>query len=113
MKENNSIDIINPTTGEEFGPIVSLIKVNNLDQALMIANEPDYSLHAGIFTNDLSKAQKAIKLLEFSGVMINDSSDYRFDAMPFGGYKYGGLGREGVKFAMEEMSQTKTVCFVN
>lgn len=98
---------------EVFGPIVSLIKVNNFEQALMIANEPDYSLHAGIFTNDLTKAQKAIKVLEFSGVMINDSSDYRFDAMPFGGYKYGGLGREGVKFAMEEMSQTKTVCFVN
>jgi len=98
---------------EVFGPIVSLIKVNHFEQALTLANEPDYSLHAGIFTNDLAKAQKAIKALEFSGVMINDSSDYRFDAMPFGGYKYGGLGREGVKFAMQEMSQTKTVCFVN
>ena len=69
--------------------------------------------HAGIFTKDLAKAQKAAAELEFSGVMINDSSDYRFDAMPFGGYKYGGLGREGVKFAMQEMSQTKVICFAH
>jgi len=96
---------------EVFAPIVNLITVKNFAQAIAIANEPDFSLHAGIFTNNLAKAQKAVAELEFSGVMINDSSDYRFDAMPFGGYKYGGLGREGVKFAMQEMSQSKVVCF--
>ena len=98
---------------EVFAPIVSLIAVKSLDEAITVANATDCSLHAGIFTKDLAKAQKAAAELEFSGVMINDSSDYRFDAMPFGGYKYGGLGREGVKFAMQEMSQTKVICFAH
>ena len=77
---------------------------------MTLANEPEYSLHAGIFTNDLDAAFQAAETLEAGGVMINDSSDYRFDAMPFGGFKYGSLGREGVRFAYEEMTQTKVVC---
>ena len=75
-----------------------------------LANEPEYSLHAGIFTNDLATAMSAARRIEAGGVMINDSSDYRFDAMPFGGSKYGSLGREGVRFAYEEMTQPKVVC---
>lgn len=75
-----------------------------------MANEPEYSLHAGIFTNDLATAMSAAWRIEAGGVMINDSSDYRFDAMPFGGSKYGSLGREGVRFAYEEMTQPKVVC---
>ncbi len=63
-----------------------------------------------IFTCDLHAALDAAKALEAGGVMINDSSDYRFDAMPFGGFKYGSLGREGVRFAYEEMTQPKVVC---
>ncbi|WP_321910928.1 aldehyde dehydrogenase family protein [Paraburkholderia sp. J11-2] len=54
--------------------------------------------------------RKAADELEAGGVMINDSSDYRIDAMPFGGFKYGSLGREGVRFAYEEMTQPKVVC---
>lgn len=96
---------------EVFAPIVSLVMVDGLDEAIGIANEPDYSLHAGIFTGNLEKALSAADRLEAGGVMINDTSDYRFDGMPFGGYKLGGLGREGVRFAMEEMSQPKVVCF--
>ncbi len=64
-----------------------------------------------IFTSDLETALKAADSLEASGVMINDSSDFRFDAMPFGGYKRGSLGREGVRYAMQEMTQSKVVCF--
>ncbi len=74
--------------------------------ALGLANAPTYRLHAGIFTSDLQAAQA----LEARAVMINDSSDYRLDAMPFGGFKYGSLGREAVRFAFEEMTQPKVVC---
>ena len=93
-----------------FSPVVVLQRIETLDEALSLANSPEYSLHAGIFTNDLHAALKAADELEVGGVMINDSSDYRFDAMPFGGFKYGSLGREGVRFAYEEMTQPKVVC---
>jgi acyl-CoA reductase-like NAD-dependent aldehyde dehydrogenase len=95
---------------EVFGPVAVLQRVETLEQAPSLANSPEYSLHAGIFTSDLHAALQAADGLEASGVMINDSSDYRFDAMPFGGFKYGSLGREGVRFAYEEMTQTKVVC---
>ncbi|WP_188566466.1 aldehyde dehydrogenase family protein [Undibacterium terreum] len=95
---------------EVFSPVVVLQRIETLDDALSLANSPQYSLHAGIFTNDLHAALKAADMLEAGGVMINDSSDYRLDAMPFGGFKYGSLGREGVRFAYEEMTQPKVVC---
>jgi len=95
---------------EVFGPVVVLQRIDTLEEALTLANDLEYSLHAGIFTNDLAAALNAAETLEAGGVMINDSSDYRFDAMPFGGFKYGSLGREGVRFAYEEMTQPKVVC---
>jgi len=95
---------------EVFAPVVVLQPFDDLDQAIALANQPEYSLHAGIFTNDLRIAMDAARRIEAGGVMINDSSDYRFDAMPFGGFKYGSLGREGVRFAYEEMTQPKVVC---
>ncbi|WP_448144449.1 aldehyde dehydrogenase family protein [Pseudomonas silesiensis] len=95
---------------EVFSPVVILQRVGSLDEALTLANEPEYSLHAGIFTSNLNVAMKAAKRLEAGGVMINDSSDYRFDAMPFGGSKYGSMGREGVRFAYEDMTQPKVIC---
>ncbi|WP_250475178.1 aldehyde dehydrogenase family protein [Caballeronia sp. GAFFF1] len=95
---------------EIFAPVVVLQKVTSLNEALVLANDPDYMLHAGVFTNDLQVALKAAASLDAGGVMINDSSDYRFDAMPFGGFKYGSLGREGVRFAYEDMTQPKVVC---
>ncbi|MCI0994437.1 aldehyde dehydrogenase family protein [Pseudomonas corrugata] len=95
---------------EVFAPVVVLQPFDTFDEAIALANEPDYSLHAGIFTNDLATAMSAARRIEAGGVMINDSSDFRFDAMPFGGSKYGSLGREGVRFAYEEMTQPKVVC---
>ena len=95
---------------EVFAPVVVLQLFETFDEAIALANEPEYSLHAGIFTNDLATAMSAARRIEAGGVMINDSSDYRFDAMPFGGSKYGSLGREGVRFAYEEMTQPKVVC---
>lgn len=95
---------------EVFAPVVVLERFETLGEAIGMANEPDYSLHAGIFTTDLATAMEAVNGIEASGVMINDSSDYRFDAMPFGGFKRGSMGREGVRFAYEEMTQPKVVC---
>jgi acyl-CoA reductase-like NAD-dependent aldehyde dehydrogenase len=96
---------------EVFAPVVILEPFDSFDEVIAWANCADYSLHAGIFTADLEVALEAADSLEASGVMINDSSDFRFDAMPFGGYKRGSLGREGVRYAMQEMTQSKVVCF--
>jgi glyceraldehyde-3-phosphate dehydrogenase (NADP+) len=96
---------------EIFGPVVLLYPVRDLDTAIEKANSVDYGLQAGIFTNNVRKAYKAIEQMNVGGIMINDSSDYRIDAMPFGGVKKSGLGREGIKFAIHEMTEPKVVCF--
>jgi glyceraldehyde-3-phosphate dehydrogenase (NADP+) len=95
---------------EVFAPVVILHPFDQLNEAIQLANGPEYSLHAGIFTNDLNEALTASRGIDAGGIMINDSSDYRFDAMPFGGFKYGSMGREGVRFAYEDMTQPKVVC---
>ncbi|WP_298675365.1 aldehyde dehydrogenase family protein [uncultured Sphingomonas sp.] len=96
---------------EAFGPVVSLFPFTELDEAIDRANAPHHAIHAAIFTESLRDALHAARRLEAAGVMVNDSTDYRLDAMPFGGAKGGNIGREGVRFAIREMSQTKTVCF--
>lgn len=96
---------------EVFGPVATLVPVTDLDEAIRQANSVNYGLQAGVFTRDIRRAFKAIQELEVGGVMINDSSDYRIDAMPFGGVKGSGLGREGVRFTCEAMSEPKVVCF--
>ncbi|ALE07699.1 aldehyde dehydrogenase [Arthrobacter sp. ERGS1:01] len=97
-------------TEEAFGPVVMLEAFEAFEDAIEMANAIEFSLHAGIFTNSLSDAMDAARRLDAGGVMINDSSDYRFDGMPFGGSKFGSMGREGVRFAYEEMTQPKVVC---
>jgi glyceraldehyde-3-phosphate dehydrogenase (NADP+) len=96
---------------EVFGPVVNLYKVSSLDEAIERANGVRYGLHGAIFTRSLDHAFKAIRELEVGGVIINDSTDYRIDMMPFGGVKWSGLGREGIKFALLEMTEPKVVCF--
>lgn len=93
-----------------FAPVVMLAPFQTIDEAIEMANDLEYCLHAGIFTTDLNVALDAANRIEAGGVMINDSSDYRSDAMPFGGFKYGSMGREGVRFAYEDMTQPKVVC---
>jgi len=68
-------------------------------------------LHAAIFTSNLNSAHYAIRNLDAGSVIINDSTDYRIDLMPFGGVKNSGLGREGIKYALQEMTEPKVVCF--
>jgi glyceraldehyde-3-phosphate dehydrogenase (NADP+) len=96
---------------EVFGPVVTLYPVRDLNEAIQESNRVHYGLQAGIFTRDLEKAFEAIQRMEVGGIMVNDSSDYRIDAMPFGGVKGSGLGREGIKFALQEMTEPKVVCF--
>lgn len=96
---------------EIFGPVTLLYRFATLDEAIQRANEIEYGLQAGIFTRDLQTAFLAAKQLQCGGVMVNDSTDYRIDAMPFGGVKGSGLGREGIRFALHEMTEPKVVCF--
>lgn len=96
---------------EVFAPTVNLYPVADLDEAIAKANDVDFGLHAGIFTRDINNAFKAIREVDVGGIIINDSSDYRIDMMPFGGVKNSGLGREGIKFALQEMTEPRVVCF--
>ncbi len=94
---------------EIFGPVVSVFPVDSLEEAVEKANSVDYGLQAGIFTKNLDHAFYAIQHLECGGVMVNDTSDYRIDEMPFGGVKNSGLGREGIRFSIETMTEPKVV----
>ncbi|MEL3961552.1 aldehyde dehydrogenase family protein [Lysinibacillus endophyticus] len=96
---------------EIFGPVVILDSIRDLDEAIQKSNNVMYGLQAGIFTKNLDFAFRAIKDMEFGGIMVNDSSDFRIDSMPFGGMKQSGIGREGVAFAIQEMTEQKVVCF--
>ncbi len=96
---------------EIFGPVVVLVPFHDISAAIRQANNVNYGLQAGIFTSNIELAYKAIHQLDVGGVMINDSSDFRIDAMPFGGVKGSGLGREGVKSSIQEMTEPKVVCF--
>lgn len=96
---------------EIFGPVVLIDSVKDLNEAIQKSNNVSYGLQAGIFTQNLDNAFKAIRDLEFGGIMVNDSSDFRIDSMPFGGMKQSGIGREGVSFSIQEMTELKVVCF--
>jgi acyl-CoA reductase-like NAD-dependent aldehyde dehydrogenase len=94
---------------EVFGPVLSILKARDLCEAIEISNDSDMGLQAGVFTNDLNKALYAAKHLEVGGVMINEVPTFRVDHMPYGGVKGSGMGREGVKYALAEMTELKMV----
>ena len=96
---------------EVFGPVTILYRFSDKKEAITQANDVDFGLQAGVFTNSLDVAFELADALDCGGVMINDSSDYRIDAMPFGGVKGSGVGREGVMSAIKEMTDVKTYCF--
>jgi glyceraldehyde-3-phosphate dehydrogenase (NADP+) len=96
---------------EAYGPVVALYRVSSLDEAIDRANAASYGLHAAIFTERLHDAFAATERLNVGAVIVNDSTDYRLDVMPFGGMKLSGVGREGVRFAAEAMTETRVVCF--
>ena len=94
---------------EAFGPLALISKFSNFDSALDEVNDSKFGLQAGIFTRDLFKALDAWDRLDVGGVVINDVPSYRVDNMPYGGVKDSGLGREGVRFAMEDMSEIRNL----
>ena len=96
---------------EVFGPTVNLYPVGTEEEALTEANSLPFGLHAALFTCDVDTAFKLALGLDAGGIMINDSTDYRLDSMPFGGIKNSGLGREGIKFSLQEMTEPKVICF--
>ena len=94
---------------EVFGPVLSILKARDLCEAIDISNDSDMGLQAGVFTSDLNKALYAARRLEVGGVMINEVPTFRVDHMPYGGVKGSGIGREGLKFAIREMTEMKMV----
>jgi acyl-CoA reductase-like NAD-dependent aldehyde dehydrogenase len=96
--------------GEEvFGPVLTLEPFEQFDEAISRINSSPYGIHAGIFTSDPSRMDLAFRELEVGGVVIGDYPTLRFDHLPYGGVKQSGFGREGVRFAMEEMTEWKSL----
>jgi acyl-CoA reductase-like NAD-dependent aldehyde dehydrogenase len=94
-------------TEEAFGPAAILSKFSDFDQVLNEVNNSKFGLQAGIFTRDLYKMNKAWDELDVGGVVIGDVPSWRVDNMPYGGVKDSGVGREGIRFAMEDMTEIR------
>lgn len=94
---------------EIFGPVAVVARFDHFDEAIAACNDARFGLQAGVFTPRLDHALSAYRNLEYGGVMINDVPTFRVDNFPYGGIKDSGFGREGVRFAMEEMSEPKVL----
>lgn len=103
----------NVNTQEAFGPVAVLSKFSDFDEALKEVNNSSFGLQAGIFTRDIYKIQKAWDELEVGGVVIGDVPSWRVDHMPYGGVKDSGLGREGVRYAIEDMTELRLLVIRN
>ncbi|MBM4275848.1 MAG: aldehyde dehydrogenase family protein [Deltaproteobacteria bacterium] len=94
-------------THEVFGPVVTLSPFANFTQALEMANDTVYGLQAGVFTNNLAHLWQAFETLEVGSIIVNEAPVFRVDSMPYGGVKDSGLGREGMRYAMEELTEIR------
>jgi len=92
---------------EAFGPVAVLSRFSDFEAALQEVNQSAFGLQAGIFTRDLYKAHRAWDVLEVGGVVIGDVPSWRVDHMPYGGVKDSGLGREGIRWAIEDMTEIR------
>ncbi len=101
-----------PAAAEEtFGPLVPVISVDSFEAAIEEANNTNYGLEAGIFTQDIDRAKRAADAIDAGGVNVNTVSGFRADHMPYGGFKDSGVGKEGIKYALEHFSREKLVGF--
>lgn len=94
---------------EIFAPVAVVEKFDDFEEAVALSNQTEYGLQAGVFTNDLKNSNYAAETLEYGGVIVNDVPTFRVDNMPYGGVKNSGFGREGVRYAMQEMSETRLI----
>ena len=94
---------------ETFGPIAPIIRVNGVEEAIKVANESKYGLQSGVYTENIHDGLKCANEIQTGTVFINKQSTFRTDNMPFGGFKLSGMGKEGVKYSVEEMTKTKLI----
>lgn len=96
---------------EVFAPLVNVSSYTDIHEAIRAVDRSDFGLQAGLFTNDLRIVRAAFAQIEVGGLMVNDVSTYRIDHMPYGGVKHSGFGREGLRYAIEEMTEMKLLTF--
>jgi len=94
---------------EVFGPVVTLTRVDSVEEAFDLVNASRYGLQAGLFTTDLRLAFRAAQRLQVGGVIVGDVPSYRADQMPYGGVKESGTGREGLRAAMEDLTEPRVL----
>eukprot|EP00245_Coleochaete_scutata_P016886 TRINITY_DN8066_c0_g3_i2.p1 TRINITY_DN8066_c0_g3~~TRINITY_DN8066_c0_g3_i2.p1 ORF type:complete len:182 (+),score=49.49 TRINITY_DN8066_c0_g3_i2:210-755(+) len=94
---------------EVFGPVIVLISYTNFQNAIHSVNDSKFGLQAGVFTTDINKAFYAYEHLDVGGVLINDVPSLRVDSQPYGGVKDSGIGREGIRYAMEDMTELRVM----
>ncbi len=92
---------------EVFAPVISVTAYDEFDEALRIANDSDFGLQVGIFTQNINRVMRAFEEMNVGGVIINDIPSFRVDHMPYGGVRGSGTGREGPRYAIEEMTEPR------
>lgn len=107
----NTNEKLSVSCNEAFGPVVSVNSYKTWDEAINLVNDSEYGLQAGVYTTNIQKAFEAADRLEVGGVIINDIPTFRVDNMPYGGVKNSGVGKEGIKYSTEEMTELKFVSF--
>jgi len=103
---NENMKVVNR---EIFAPVVCLVPVSSFTEGIEKINNSKYGLNAGVYTNNFSNILQFIKEVEAGGIIINDYPTFRVDQMPYGGVKESGLGREGLKYAIQELTEIKFI----
>jgi len=107
----NTTSAMKVCSREAFGPVCVLEKVTDFEAGISKANDSDFGLQVGIFTNRFDQVKAAHETLEVGGIMVNNIPGFRVDSMPYGGIKGSGFGREGIKYAMEEMTEPRLLVY--
>lgn len=107
----NTLPEMKVVSEEAFAPVVVVEKFSEFEEAIQMANDTKYGLQVGVFTKDFARAKKAFESLNYGGVIINEAPSFRVDNMPYGGVKDSGFGREGLRYAMEEMTEIRLMVF--